>query len=77
MTVGWPWWRDRGVIGGVDLDRVVAAAAQAVDVLVRQVRDERLQLGVLVEEVLAVEAAVGRGVGLELAVDGLVQPLQR
>ena len=63
----------RGVIGGVDLDRVVAAAAQPVDVLVGQVRDDLLQLGILVEEMLAVEAPVGRGVFLELAVDGLVQ----
>ena len=73
--MGWPLWCDRGVVGGVDLHRVVAAAAQAVDVLVGHVRDQLLQLGVLVEEVLAVEAAVGGGVGLELAVDGLVQAL--
>ena len=63
----------RGVIRGVDLDRVVAAAAQAVDVFVGQVRDDLLQLGILVEEVLAVEASVGGGVLLEFAVDGLVQ----
>ena len=63
-------------VRGVDLHRVVAAAAQAVDVLVGHVGDDRLQLRVLVEEVLAVEAAVGGGVGLELAVDRLVQPLE-
>ena len=33
--------------------------------------------GILVEEVLAVEAAVGGGIGLELAVDRLVQPLEQ
>ena len=76
MTVGWPRCVDRGVIRGVDLDRIVPAAAQPVDVVVGQVRDDRLQLGILVEEVLAVEAPVGRRVLLELAVDGLVQALQ-
>ena len=58
-----------------DLHRVVAAAAQAIDVVVREVRHELLQLRILVEEVLAVEGAVGRGVGLELAVDGLEEAL--
>ena len=67
---------ERRVVGGVDLHRVVPAAVQPVDVGVRQVRDERLQIGILVEEMLAVEASVGRGVGLELAVDRLVQALQ-
>ncbi len=65
-----------GVIGGIDLDRVVAAAFQAVDVVVGELRHQRLQLRVLVEEVLAVEAAVGGGVGLELAVHRLVQAPQ-
>ena len=66
---------DRGVIRGMDLDRVVAAAAQLVDVVVGHVRHQRLQLRILVEERLAVEAAVGGGVLLELAVDGFVQAL--
>ena len=39
---------------------------------VGKVRDQLLQLRILVEEVLAVEGAVGGGVGLELAVDGRV-----
>ncbi len=68
--------RGRCVIGGVDLHRVVAAALQAVDVVVGHVGRQSLQLGVLVEEVLAVEAAVGRGVLLQLAIDGFVQAPQ-
>ena len=66
-----------GVVRSVDLHGIVSAAAQPVDVLVGHVRSERLQLRILVEEVLAVEAPVGRRVGLELAVDSLVQPLQQ
>ena len=65
-----------GVVCGVDLHRVVPAPAQAVDVVVTHVGDELAQLRVLVEEVLAVEAAVGGGVHLELAVHGLVQALE-
>ena len=62
---------DGGGEGGVDLDRVVAAAAQAIDVLVAQVGDERPQLLVLAEEDLAVEGAVLGRERLELAVDRL------
>ena len=62
---------DGGGERGVDLDRVVAAAAQPIDVLVAQVGDQRLQLLVLAEEDLAVEGAVLGREGLELAVDGL------
>ncbi len=65
-----------GVVRGVDLHRVVAATAQAVDVVVGEVRDEGLELRVPAEEVLAVEAPIGRRVLLELAVDRLVQALQ-
>jgi hypothetical protein len=57
--------------GGVDLHRIVAAAAQAVDVLVAQVGDERLELRVPAEEDLAVEGAVLGRERLELAVDCL------
>ena len=67
--------RDRGAVGGIDLERVMPAAVQPVDVVVRQMRDQGLQLGVLVEEVLAVEAAVRGGVLLELAVHRFVQAL--
>ena len=62
-------------VGRKDLHRVVAAAAQPIDVFVGQMRDELLQLRVLVEEVLAVEGAIGGGVGLELAIHGLEEAL--
>jgi hypothetical protein len=62
-------------VGREDLHRVVAPAAQPVEVVVGQVRHELLQLGVLVEEVLAVEGAARGRVGLELAVDGLEEAL--
>ena len=45
-----------GVVRREDLHRVMAAAPQAVDIVVRQMRDELRQFRVLVEEVLAVEA---------------------
>ncbi len=67
----------RGPVRGIDLHRVVAAAAQPVDVVIAHVRDDLTQLGVLVEEMLAVEAAVGRGIGLELAVDRFMQALEQ
>jgi len=61
----------RGVVGSVDLVRVVAAAVQAPDVLVGQRGDHLLGFLVLAEEVLArVGAAEGLAV-LVLAVDGL------
>src|SRR6185436_7365327 len=47
------------LISGVDLQRVVAAALQPVDIVVAHAGDELAQLGILVEEMLAVEAAVG------------------
>ena len=65
------------VVRGIGLHRIVAAAAQAVDVRIAHARDQLAQLGILVEEMLAVEAAVGRGVGLEFAVDRLVQALEQ
>ena len=67
----------RGPVRGIDLHRVVAAAAQPVDVGIAHVRDDLAQLGVLVEEMLAVEAAVGRGIGLEFAVDRFMQALEQ
>ena len=57
----------RGV-GGVDLHQVVAAALQAVDLLVGHALRQALELLVLAEEVVAVEAAVLGGEGLHLAV---------
>ena len=57
--------------GRVDFDRVVAASAQPVDVVITEVRHQGLQLGRPVEEVTAVEGAVVGAEGLELAVHRL------
>ena len=68
---------DRGGIGGEHLHRVVAAARQAPDLVVAHVGDQRLQLVVLAEEVLA---HVGAALALEvlvLAVDALFHALQQ
>jgi hypothetical protein len=59
-----------GGVGGVDLDQVVAAALEAVDLLVRHALGQLFQLLVLAKEVVAVEAAVFGGKGLHLAVHG-------
>ena len=56
-------------IGGMDLHQVVAAALEPVDLLVGHALRQAGQLGVLAEEVLAVEAAVLGREGLHLAVD--------
>ena len=72
-TVGWPLMLDRGLEGGVDLDRIVAAEAQLAQLLVGQVADERLQARIAAEEVLAdVRARLDR-VLLVLAVDDLAE----
>jgi hypothetical protein len=64
----------RGMIGGVDLVRVVAAAIEAPDVVVRPVGDHRLELR-RVEEVLADVGAVLRLEGLVVAVDAFQHAL--
>ena len=66
---------DRGVVGRVDLVRVVAAPVQAPDVLVAHMGHLAGQLGILAEEVLA---RIGPALGLEglvLAVDALLHAL--
>ena len=73
MTVGWPLWFDGRVVRVVDLERVVPAAVQLPDVVVRIVGDELLQLR-RVEEVLAHVGAVLRLDRLVLAVDDLHHP---
>src|SRR5690606_18690567 len=65
---------DSGLERGVDLHRVVAAAVQAVEVLVREVGDQRLELG-RVEEALLELGPAERGVALGLAVDQLLETL--
>ena len=65
----------RGLVGGVDLLRVVPAAGQRPDLVVGHVRDQVQQLRVLAEEVLA---HVGAVLGLEvlvLAVDAFLHAL--
>ena len=67
----------RGEVGRVDLHRIVPAASQSVDIVVGQVRGQLRQFRKLVEEVLAIEASIGRRQGLELAVDRLVEGAQQ
>ena len=66
----------RRVIGRVNLDGIVAAALEPIDVRVGQVGDDGLQFGIFVEEMLAVEPPVGGGVLLQLAIDRFVQALE-
>jgi hypothetical protein len=62
--------RPRRGVGGVDLHQVVAAAVQAVDLVVAHGRDQRRSSGPWPKKLLAVEGAVVGAEGLELAVDG-------
>ena len=62
--------RHRRGVGGVDLHQVVPAAVEAVDLVVGHRADQRLQLGALAEELVAVVGAVVGAEGLELAVHG-------
>ena len=61
---------DGRAVGGVDLAGVVAAAAQPAEVVVGEVRDQRVQTCVRAEEVFADVGAGLDPVLLELAVDG-------
>ena len=63
------------VVRGVHLHGVVTAAVQVPDVLVGQVRDHRLELGIAPEEVLARVRAALRLERLILAVDALFHRL--
>ena len=75
MTVGWPLVLDRGLVGVVDLDRIVAAEAQPLQLVVRQVLDQLEQPRIGAEEVLADVGAGLDRVLLVLAVDDLAHPL--
>ena len=66
---------DGGLIGGVDLDRVVAAERQLLQLLVGQVRDHFEQLRMGAPEMLADVVARLDGVLLILAVDHLAHAL--
>ena len=65
------------VIRGMDLDRIVAAATQPVDILVRQMRRQLRELRILVEKVFAVESAVGRRQRLKFAIHRFVKCTQQ
>ena len=65
----------RGLVGGVDLAVVVAAAAQLGEVVVGEVLDQLAEARVRSEEVLADVRAAGHRELLELAVEGLVHLL--
>ena len=75
MTVGRALVLGRGLVRGVDLAVVVAAAAELGQVVVGQVLDELAQPRVGPEEVLADVAAAGDAELLELAVERLVHLL--
>ena len=64
-----------GLIGGVDLLRIMAAARQLPDLLVRPVGDEGRRFGIAAEEVLADVGAVLRLEVLVFAVDALLHQL--
>src|SRR5207245_8431497 len=63
-----------GLVRAIDLERVVAAARQLLDLLIRQVGDESEQLGVPAEKVLADVRPRLDGVLLHLAVDDFAHP---
>ena len=65
----------RGLVGGVDLDRIVAAAAQRPDLLVGPVRDHRRRLRIPAEELLPHERPVARLERLVVAVDTFLHQL--
>ena len=65
------------VVGGIDLERVVAAADQGPDLVVGPAGDHGGELGILAEEVLADIGAVLRLEVLVLAVDHLLHALEQ
>ena len=75
ITVGAPCVLGRGLVGGVDLAVVVAAAAELREVVVGEVLDELAQARIRAEEVLADVGAAGDRELLELAVERLVHLL--
>ena len=66
-----------GVVGGVDLERVVAAPGERPDLVVRPAGDHGGELGILAEEMLAdISTVLGLEV-LVLAIDDFFHPLQQ
>jgi hypothetical protein len=66
-----------GLVGGVELAVVVAAAGQVAQVVVGQVRDDLAQARIGSEEVLTDVLARLHRVALELAVDGVVHLVEQ
>ena len=77
ITVGAPGLLGGGLVGGVELPVVVAAAGQVAELLVGEVLDQLAQPRVGAEEVLAGVGAGLDGVALELAVDGAVHLVEQ
>ncbi len=77
MTVGAPPLLGGGLVGGVELAVVVAAAGQVAELVVAQVLDHLAQPRVGAEEVLADVGARLDRVALELAVDGGVHLVEQ
>src|SRR5579862_8516957 len=63
--------------GGVKLAKVVATAAQPVDLGARHMRDESLQVGMFAKEVLDIVRAVLGAERLVFPVDGLRESLEK
>ena len=68
---------DRGLVGGVNLLRIVAAALELAQLLVGQVLDQLEQFRILAEEMLADVGAALDGVFLVLAVDDFAHALDQ
>ena len=75
MTVGLPLCSTARLVGVVDLDRIVAAERQLLQLLVGQVLDHLEQPRIGAPEMLADVGARLDGVLLILAVDDLAHPL--
>ena len=76
MTVGWPLVSTARLVGVEDLDGIVAAESQALQLIVGQVLDHLQQPRIGAEEVLAEEGARFDGVLLILPVHDLAHPLR-
>ncbi len=67
----------RGAVGGVNFDNVVAAAFEAVNLFVRHPLGQAFELFVLAKEAVTVEAPILGGKGLHLAVHGVGKGLDQ
>lgn len=62
---------------GIQLAEIVTAALERIDIGIGHMRDQRLDLRILLEEVQQVVGAVLGAEGLVLAIDGLGKALQQ